>query len=449
VRDCLVLSYWFPPCGGAGTQRIAKACKHLPALGWNPVVLAGEARTDDQAPFLDPSLESEVEHVEVVRVPAGPERRLLHPLRSLRFRLGMDEWTDRAIPVARDLARGRDFAAVVTSLSPFSGWRLGRTLQRELGIPWVLDLRDPWALDGWRSWRSPLHMGWDLDQMGQALRLADAVVANTPEAARAFERFGVPRARLCVISNGFDRDDFAALDGPGMREEEDTFTLVHVGTLHSAAAAPGFTRNGLRWRHGQLAPLGRSGHYLLRALAQLRGRRAELARRIAVKLYGVVHPSHRELAAQLGLEDLVHFEGYAPHADALRALVAADAVFVPLHDVPPGQRALVVPAKLYEALASGVRVLAALPAGDAADLVRRVPGGVVVPPCDATALAHALEGVVEEALSGTRPERRAPDVLAPFERARLAGLLSETLDRTVRGESLADLPSPWQEAVCR
>lgn len=421
---------------------MAKTCKYLPARGWTPLVLSGPMATDVHAPVLDPELLNDVHDTEVIRVSGAASSPWLHPLRALRFSLGMDEWIDRSIPIANRLAQEGKLDAVLTSLSPFSGWRLGRELQARHRLPWILDLRDPWALDGWRSWRTPLHSRWDLLQMQRALRSADAVIANTPEAAKAYLELGAERERLCVIPNGFDPTDF----GPPLeRERGRPFVLVHIGTFHSASSPSSLTRNGLLWRNRQVAPLGRSGHYLIRALALLRARAPELAAAVRVELHGVVHPSHHELARRLGVADLVHHMGYSSHPEALRALASADASFVGLHGVPPGERALVVPAKLYEALASGRPTLAALPPGDGADLVRLVAGGPVVPPCDEGALAGALEGMVRESLQG-QPLRGCKRAwLEPFERARLTDSIAETLDRTSRGESLEGLPDPWQQ----
>jgi glycosyltransferase involved in cell wall biosynthesis len=442
----MFLSYWFPPMGGAGTQRVAKACKYLPSLGWTPLVVAATPSPDEHAPALDPSLLRELTDVEVVHVNAGKTRPVRALLDRARFRLGMDAWVDRATPIARELATRREVRALVTSLSPFAGWRLGGALARDPGIPWILDLRDPWALDGWRSWPTPLHAHWDLRQMKQALRSAQAVIANTPEAGREYARLGVSQDRLAVIPNGFDEEDLgvpSSVRAPGER-----FVLLHIGTFHSAELPAGLSRNGgLRWRHRQVEALGRTGHYLIRALARLRARAPELAAGLELRLLGHVHPSHARLASSLGVQDMLVCLGYVGHDEAMREMSRASAVFVPLHGVPRDERALVVPGKLYEALAGGRPVLAALPPGDGADLVRTVSGGVVVPPCDEQALAQALETLVR----GSRQASAGPgtdlEALAPFTRRALAARLAAVLARTLAGESLADLGDPWQASA--
>ncbi|MCA9098140.1 MAG: hypothetical protein KDA36_07135, partial [Planctomycetaceae bacterium] len=52
-RRVLLISYHFPPVGGAGVQRPIKFCKYLRQFGWEPTVLTAE---NPSAPVFDESL---------------------------------------------------------------------------------------------------------------------------------------------------------------------------------------------------------------------------------------------------------------------------------------------------------------------------------------------------------------------------------------------------------
>jgi len=39
MRRILILSYFFPPMGGGGVQRMFSFTRHLPSLGWEPHIL--------------------------------------------------------------------------------------------------------------------------------------------------------------------------------------------------------------------------------------------------------------------------------------------------------------------------------------------------------------------------------------------------------------------------
>src|SRR5580704_7061018 len=56
-RRVLLVSYHFPPVGGAGVQRAAKFVKFLRRFGWEPSVLAAR---DPSVPVLDESLVADV-----------------------------------------------------------------------------------------------------------------------------------------------------------------------------------------------------------------------------------------------------------------------------------------------------------------------------------------------------------------------------------------------------
>jgi glycosyltransferase involved in cell wall biosynthesis len=119
--------------------------------------------------------------------------------------------------------------------------------------------------------------------------------------------------------------------------------------------------------------------------------------------------------------------GYLPHADSIALMRSADLLFLPLHNLPSGTRATIVPGKTYEYLASGTPILGALPPGDAKDVLLEAGNATVVPPDDvdgmATAILMALEGP-----GGDGPRQPRADVVARFEYRRLAADLARLFD---------------------
>ncbi len=64
-KRVLLISYAFPPVGGAGVQRMLKFTKYLPDYGWLPTVLTV---ANPSVPVTDPRMLDEVpKNVEVVR----------------------------------------------------------------------------------------------------------------------------------------------------------------------------------------------------------------------------------------------------------------------------------------------------------------------------------------------------------------------------------------------
>ena len=120
--------------------------------------------------------------------------------------------------------------------------------------------------------------------------------------------------------------------------------------------------------------------------------------------------------------------GYLPHDESVDLIRTADLLFLPMHDLPPGVRATIVPGKTYEYLASGTPILGAVPAGDARDFLLASGRAVVCDPDDVEGMSRAIEAEI------SRPSGRPPfsvegdKFLAAFERDRLAGRLAEVFD---------------------
>lgn len=449
----VIVSYYFPPLGGAGTQRFAKFCKYLPEFGYRPIVVTSQESTAPSAPSADSGLLSDI-HGEtvIVRVPERPPVPLSLARRAamaLRFRVDMEAWVARAFSHVRKAIVDYSAQALIVTASPYAAAALGPLMKRQFRIPWILDLRDPWALDGWRSYPTWLHARYDFSRMRAALRDADLVVANAPAARQAYlALFGRDADSVWTIPNGFDDADFdQAKESPGASHAASSvFRVVHVGTLHDADPSSGRSRRGWArktWR--RVFHEGRSARYLLMGIAELKRRRPDLYRRIRIELIGHVDPSHERLAQQLGVWDAIDLHPYMPHSETIERLKRADCVFVPLHGVPQDEKALVVPGKLYEALASGRFVLGILPPGDAADLIQLTGAGATCPPGDIPGVARILGELIADWSRGCRRKGAPMEKLAPLRRWCLTRDLAMALD-TVRGA--ATLPPPfdaWQQ----
>jgi glycosyltransferase involved in cell wall biosynthesis len=430
MKRLLLIAYYFPPDGGGGTQRPAKFCKYLPDFGWQPIVVA--RALDDQRTLWNPedaSLHEEIGAATVVvrPTPAESEQPAWQGIHGpVPFLAAIHAAARRAI---------EQYApeVILLTMSPFDLCVVGQRLQAETGLPVIYDLRDPWALDGWRLYGTRGQWRADHAAMVRTLATADGVIANTPESARALAAAvpDLPAERMVTITNGYDGADF---DGPPPPAADDgLFRIVHTGTLHSGTlykyrGPVGWLRRLRHYRPEPMDTSGRTALHLLRALRLLRERGHPLADRVRFVQIGPADDPTRRCVAESGVADLVEITGYLPHAESVRRVRTADAVFLPLHGLPRGRRSLIVPGKTYEYLASGRPILACLPEGDARDLVARSGRGVFADPTDPEAIAAALASLADApTVDG---ERAASDQwLRDFERRALATALADFLSR--------------------
>jgi glycosyltransferase involved in cell wall biosynthesis len=109
-----------------------------------------------------------------------------------------------------------------------------------------------------------------------------------------------------------------------------------------------------------------------------------------------------------------------------------------MQNLPEGVRATIVPGKTYEYLASGTPILAAVPDGDARDLLVEAGHALLVRPDDVMGIAEQIRGELRRVRAGDPPRRPDPEVVARYEYGRLARELAKVLDDAVRsGEPAA------------
>jgi glycosyltransferase involved in cell wall biosynthesis len=162
----------------------------------------------------------------------------------------------------------------------------------------------------------------------------------------------------------------------------------------------------------------------LRAMHAL-SRRGDPVPSLAV--YGVVDPREWRQVEALGLSGRVMRRGFVPYEESLRAMRRARSLLVLLPHRPSWRTC--VPSKLYPYLGARRPVLALVPEGDAAALVRATRAGTVVSSADPDVVAEALRPFAGGArfAPGLPGDRDA--LLEPYAYSTLARRLSEILAR--------------------
>jgi glycosyltransferase involved in cell wall biosynthesis len=443
-KHALVLAYHFPPHGGGGVPRTLGFVKHLADYGWDATVVTGPV-VEHAAPeglqfdvmVDDTQLDQVPGSVSVVRV-KGPEpgpssrgRERVERWLGLRLERPWSKWWVEA--ATETAARVEGIDVVYVSMSPYESAWVGEALSRRLSVPWVADLRDPWALDEMQVFPTRVHQILERRRMRSVLRTAARVVLNTPEAEHEFRAsFPELAGRLSSITNGYEPEDFA---GPEPELDPAGFRIVftggawnlHIGRSHRSQR---IVRRALGSGIKGVDLLPRSAMFLIEATEGVLERRPELRGYVHVEIAGSGSPEDaREFQAFGGVN-----HGYLDHADSVRLIRSADLLFLGMQDLDPGCRANTVPGKTYEYIASGRPILAAVPPGDARDLLSPLANVRVCAPTDVAAMETAIESLVDEKRAG-RPEPSREHVPEGFDRLSLTGRLAQVLDSAREGRS--------------
>lgn len=430
----LYLAFYFPPLGGGGVQRTLSFAKYLPELGVETVVVTGPAKRGTRHAPLDASLGAEatpgcrVERIESELPDDSQPDRLRRLLgRPSRFAAA---WTEGCLRTALRAGSTSRIDVVLATMSPFETSVAAARVAASLHVPWVADLRDPWALDEMIVYPSRWHRTLELHRMRRCLSSAALVIMNTPEAARALcLAFPELAGRTLAITNGFDAADF---EGELPVRSDGRFRIVHTGSLHAELGYAQRRRQRLRRLVGgarvPVDILARSHVHLLAALERWRHQHPAEAASSVLVLAGRLSPLDQQLVQRSAVADLVEMPGYLTHAETVRQLRTADLLFLPMHGLPRGERARIVPGKTYEYLGARKPILAAVPEGDAREFVLQSGLGSVCEPDDAGAMAEILHQRFLEARAGKAPAPAAPEFFARFERRQLAAALARALE---------------------
>ena len=64
LKKILIVTYYWPPSGGPGVQRVLKFCKYLNETGWKPIILTVE---NGDFPVFDYTLEKDVHEYKIYK----------------------------------------------------------------------------------------------------------------------------------------------------------------------------------------------------------------------------------------------------------------------------------------------------------------------------------------------------------------------------------------------
>jgi len=391
----LLVAFYFPPAGGGGVQRTLKFCRHLADLSVEVHVLA----PSDPKWFArdEPLLEQipETTHVHRSRFvgPAASFRADAVDGRSGLARVGAEirytsslmlvpdkalPWALTAVPAGIRIVRDHRIDVIMSTSPPASVHLVAEAIALATRRPFVADFRDSWLDNPHRTYdRMSVRAKRAINtRMARSVgRRSSALVAATGAIAQELGRLApTAAAKTTVIENGADFDEFAALTPV----RDDRFTIVHAGSFFGA----------------------RSPRPFLEALRRVLERRPELQGRVRARFLGDLRPEDRAWAEELGIDGAWEEDGFVPHRDSLAAQRSADALLL-LIPHADGRGDTVLSGKVFEYIASGRPILAAVPSdGVAANLLRGVGAGAVADSDDVAGIADALERLVDRWLAG-------------------------------------------------
>ncbi len=260
-KKVLIITYYWPPSGGAGVQRWLKLSKYLPDFGIEPIILTVDEHHASY-PILDETLLLDVDpDLKVIKtksfevlnwykkfqknkkIPYGGFASSSQDIgfleKTMRFvrgnffipdaRIG---WNKYALKEALRLISAEGIETIITTGTPHSTHLIGLKIkQKYSNIQWFADFRDPWTDIFYNDllMQTKLAQKINASQEKNVLEQADCVITvgeNLKEMLLLKSKENLAE-KFFILENGFDSADFHTLP---IKEPSDHFKILYLGT---------------------------------------------------------------------------------------------------------------------------------------------------------------------------------------------------------------------------
>lgn len=375
----LVITYYWPPSGGAGVQRALKFVRYFPEFGIDPVVLTV---LSDKAsyPVTDETLSKDIPAtVKVVttdsfeplnilsslmgkkNVPYGgfanankesKTQKLLRWIRGNFFipdaRVG---WVSYAYKEAVKLIEQENIRHVFISSPPHSSQLIGLRLKKRFPhVKWIADMRDPWT--DIYYYKDLLHTASaarkDAALERKVLEEADTILVVSEAIKRQFCKKSekIKSGKIQVVPNGYDEADFET----GVTPEAGSFTIAYVGTMADTYRPEVF----------------------FEAFSRLVKKYPD--KNLRFRFIGNIPWPVKKQAEEYGISSNCEWNGHVTHEEAIRQMQSANLLLLIIPDAAGAEGILT--GKLFEYIGAGRPILGIGPKdGDAAKILRECGAG--------------------------------------------------------------------------
>lgn len=395
MKKVLIISYYFPPSGGPGVQRVLKFVKYLPEYGWQPTVLTVN---DGDFPARDESLLKEVPNdvkvhrtdifepydyyrkltgrkkgqaVDVDNIEKGSKKRLSDKLAEfIRATFFIPDarrgWKKYAVAEGKKIIDAEKPDLIFSSSPPYTCALIAMELKQYakkkhgVDIPWVSDFRDAWTdyLTTPNRWFLPKKI--DRHYEKTTLDKADVLTIVASGMKDDFERKYPEiskKTNYVLLRNGFDSEDYAHTDYKGTKN--DKFTVVYTGSMYGK----------------------RNPYYFLDTIADLVKQGKVNVNKIKFIFVGRLGGDIQSYISSSPLKPAIETISYVPHSESINYLMHAEAMLLVIDEDKYSK--MILSGKVFEylgaSLITGKPVFTIAGEGEAKDLIEEVSGGIVVP----------------------------------------------------------------------
>jgi len=348
-KKVLIITYYWPPSGGAGVQRWLKFSKYLPKFGWDPVVFTPE---NPDVPVEDITLLGEVSSsVQVLKTPIFEPSRVvsLFGRKMSTTRMGASNksrnqtsiikgfiswvrgnlfipdarvtWVKPAVKYVNKWIRENHIDAIITTGPPHSMHLIGLGVKKTYPeLKWISDFRDPWSdmdyLDDFKMGNRAKRKLIEMEK--KVVEYSDKITITSPSIVKTLLGDG-NKEKAVLIQNGWDSVDFEEVKAPA--NQSTVFKIGHFGSLYGSRNVPGLWRAVKKWN---------------------------LIERLKIEVY-LVGSVGEEIKLELKDHPHVKFIPSLSHKQSVIEMVGCDALLLVQNDTDASRKC--TPGKVFEYIA--------------------------------------------------------------------------------------------------
>ena len=408
MKKILIITYYWPPCGGPGVQRILKFSKYLPEYGCIPYIVTVDDKKASY-PIIDKSLCNDIpEAVKVFRTdtsePFGAYSALTKKKEIPHSGFAKDKdpsllqkfsrfirgnffipdarkgWNKYALAKARELIATEKFDAIITTSPPHSTQLVGLQLAKETGLKWIADLRDPWT--DIYYYKEMLHLQFakkkDAAYEKSVLEKADEILVVSDSIKKIFlsKSEKINSSKIHVLPNGYDDADFNTT----VESQNKNFIITYTGTLAANYGIENFID-----AFSEIINENKNVNFKLRFI-------------------GEIADSIKNTILSKGISNEVEYVNYLPHSESIKYLFASTALLLAIPNIVNNEGILT--GKLFEYLASRKPIICIGPEkGDASKIINECLAGATFDYNEKIKLKQYLQSLVNSWMQNTNLDR--------------------------------------------
>ena len=368
----LIVTYYWPPAGGAGVQRWLKFTKYLRNFNIEPVIFTAD---NAHYPITDASLDKDIpDNIEVIKCPIFEPNNLLSKFRKRKVKSSagfLEEnpsflskmliyiranyfipdarmfWIKPSVRIIEGYLAKNRIDAIITTGPPHSLHMIGYRLKKKLGINWIADFRDPWTgIDYFHLLPLTKYA------KNKHFRLEDQVFKNADKvimvSKTSKEKYAEQAKSIEVITNGYDTDEIEVKDVV----LDEKFSVSHIGSMNAA----------------------RNPKVLWKVLAEMCNENEEFKDDLQIRLIGKLDEVViKEEIEPYNFKDIDLID-YIPHQEAKKYQKQSQILLLVVNDTPSAKE--IVTGKVFEYMQAKRPIIAIGPEdGDLAAILKETNSG--------------------------------------------------------------------------